>query len=44
MKEIAYILSMSERGVEEQIKVMKCKSIKGVGGRKNGYWKIISTN
>ena len=44
MKEIAHTLSMSERGVEEQIKVMKGKSIKRVGGRKNGHWEIISTN
>ena len=35
---------MSERDVEEQIKVMKGKSIERVGGRKNGHWEIIPTN
>lgn len=44
MKEIAQILSMSERGVEEQIKVMRDKSIRRVGGRKNGHWEIIPTD
>lgn len=44
MKEIAQILSLSERGVEEQIKVMRDKSIRRVGGRKNGHWEIIPTD
>ena len=44
MKEIAHTLSMSERGVEEQIKAMRGKSIKRVGGRKNGHWEIIPTD
>ena len=44
MKEIAHTLSMSERGVEEQIKAMRGKSIMRVGGRKNGHWEIIPTD
>ena len=44
MKEIAQTLSMSERGVEEQIKGMRDKSLKRVGGRKKGHWEIISTD
>ena len=44
MKEIARIIFMSERGVEEQKKMMRGKSIERVGGCKNGYWEIIPTD
>ena len=42
MREIAELLGMSRRGVEEQIKSFKAKGIlRRVGPDKGGHWEIV---